>query len=74
MGVPEKVGLEKLIVPGPETWLQFPVPFTGVFADKTVLSKLHMDWGFPASDTPGGSETVIFTESHPESPQLLLLQ
>ena len=47
---------------GPLTWLQLPVPFTGVFAASVVVpGDTHTAWSTPASAVLGAAPTLMVT-------------
>ena len=46
---------------GPETKVQSPVPFTGVFPARVAVVTLHRLWFVPAFEVVGVGATVIVT-------------
>ena len=48
-----------IVEAAPDTWVQIPVPFTGVFPAKVAVVTLHRLWFDPALDTVGVGEIRI---------------
>ena len=61
--IPEvaELGVEMVGVFGPETKVQSPVPFVGVFPAKVAVVTLHKLWFTPALDVVGVGEIRIDT-------------
>ena len=50
-----------IVEAAPDTWVQIPVPFVGVFPAKVAVVTLHKLWFTPALEVVGVGEIRIVT-------------